>query len=116
MSSVLGKTLRRRRDELGISQSDLARRLGVQQQTVSRWESGGSLPRPVRILQLAAELEVGHDDLLRSAGYLPHADPPPIQQLFTGIFDRLPTLSDGELFLLLDRTWEEFRGRRQHRA
>jgi transcriptional regulator with XRE-family HTH domain len=110
---LLSETLVRRRRALGISQSDLARRLGVQQQTVSRWENGDSVPRPVRIVQLAAELHVGPDDLLRSAGYMPKTEPPPIQLLFSGVFDRLPSLSDGDLFLLLDRTWEEFRGRRR---
>jgi len=36
----IGIRLRARREELGIKQGELADRLGVSQQTVSRWESG----------------------------------------------------------------------------
>jgi len=43
---------------------------------------------------------------------MPHVEAPPVQQLLHTVFDRLPTLSDGDLFLLMDRAWQEFRGRR----
>lgn len=109
---TLAQTLVRRRKELGISQSALAHRLGVQQQTVSRWENGDSTPRPLRVVQLAVELQVSQDQLLRTAGYMPAIEPTPLQVVFTGVFDHLPTLSDGDLFHLLDRIWQEFRGRR----
>ncbi len=55
----------RRRAELGLSQTELARRLGVSQPTVARWESGehvpeiGTLVRLAETLGLHVVLEIG---------------------------------------------------------
>lgn len=40
-------TIRRRRDELGLTQQQLAERLGVSLRTVTAWEAGESQPRRV---------------------------------------------------------------------
>jgi transcriptional regulator with XRE-family HTH domain len=40
MTSLTPEFLRRRRVELGLTQADLAERLGVTQEAVSRWERG----------------------------------------------------------------------------
>ena len=48
------------RERSGLSQSDLARTLGVATTTVSRWEAGTRLPRPlvaVRLIRLLDRLE-----------------------------------------------------------
>lgn len=48
------------RERSGLSQSDLARTLGVAPTTVSRWEAGARTPRPVvalRLLRLLDRLE-----------------------------------------------------------
>lgn len=42
---TLGASLRARRENLGLSQAEVARRLGTSQQTYQRWESDGGLPR-----------------------------------------------------------------------
>ena len=39
----IGETIYRLRTEAGLSQSDLAEALGVSRQSISKWETGGSL-------------------------------------------------------------------------
>ncbi len=46
--STFGATLKRDRERLGISQDELAKRVGVSQQAVANWESGDSHPRKDR--------------------------------------------------------------------
>jgi len=64
------------RQQLALSQEDLARQLGVSYATVNRWENGQSLPSKLAKAQLSAfcekMIERGKltlsDDLLDSAG------------------------------------------------
>lgn len=49
------ETLKRRREELGMSQSELAAVLEVRQQTISEWETGTRAIRLGRILELALD-------------------------------------------------------------
>ncbi len=49
------RTLKLKRVELDLSQHELARRLAVTQNTISRWESGAAGIRHPRILELALE-------------------------------------------------------------
>lgn len=67
---MFNEFIRVRREAKGWNQRDLAIRLGVKQQTVSRWESGIAVPRPDRCLQLADALGVPRPEVLRLAGYL----------------------------------------------
>ena len=55
------KTLRRAR---GLSQEELAGRLHVTRQTISKWENALSVPDAERLLRLAEELEVPGSRLL----------------------------------------------------
>lgn len=48
-----GHTLKIERVKLGLSQVELAERLGVTQNTISRWESGGVTIRHQIIMQRA---------------------------------------------------------------
>lgn len=57
--------LRSRREALGLSQVDLARLLGIKQNTVSQWEAGMRSPRdPVGVLMALSGLEDEFDDLV----------------------------------------------------
>lgn len=49
--------VRRLREQLGVTQSELAERIGTRQQTVSEWETGHSAPRRMsqRLLRMVAE-------------------------------------------------------------
>lgn len=66
-----GQLLSAKRLAAGLpQQSDLAERMNVSQQTVSRWEQGTSRPKQLDMKPLAAALNlVNYDDLLEAAGY-----------------------------------------------
>ena len=59
--------LRRQR---GWSQEDLAERMGVSRQSVSKWESAQSIPDINRILELSRIFEVSTDYLLKNEANL----------------------------------------------
>ncbi len=52
------------RKRLGLSQEELAARLGVSRQAVSKWELGGAMPDPGNIVALAKLFGISTDDLL----------------------------------------------------
>jgi HTH-type transcriptional regulator/antitoxin HipB len=52
----LGEAVRHRREELGITQAELAERAGLQQPAVARFESGGTMPTIPMLERLAAAL------------------------------------------------------------
>jgi transcriptional regulator with XRE-family HTH domain len=56
--------LKERRAELGLSQSELAKRLGVTQQLVGHWETGERRPGTAVFLRLLDELRYRLDDLV----------------------------------------------------
>lgn len=56
--------LRQRRDQLGITQDDLAARIGVNKQSVYRYERGDHEPTADVLTQMAVNLEVTADWLL----------------------------------------------------
>ncbi len=51
------EAVRRLREQLGVTQAELASRIGTRQQTISEWETGASAPRRMsqRLLRLVAE-------------------------------------------------------------
>ena len=70
-----GPTVKRAREALGWDQGNLARQIGnVTQQTVSRWERGGSRPRRDVVVKIATLLQLDPLGLLASAGYGPLSD------------------------------------------
>lgn len=69
----LGQKLRSARDALGLSRSDVARKIGVTPQTIYLWETGRSQPLRKYIHALAATLHLPRGELL--IGELP-ADAP----------------------------------------
>jgi transcriptional regulator with XRE-family HTH domain len=109
--SLLGETLKIRREELGLGQEQLADRLGVSQQTVSRWEHGTALPRPARVVALARLLDVDSAHLHRLAGYLPESERSELTGPFQELYAGMAQLSRAELMLLMDRVWQELRRR-----
>lgn len=55
---VFSTNLARIRSERGLTQEQLAEKIGVQQPTVQRWEAGGRQPRRGSLEAIAAALEV----------------------------------------------------------
>ena len=54
----IGDRIRRSREQIGLSQSELARRLGIRPQSVQQWEDGKTEPRPKKYQDIASALEV----------------------------------------------------------
>jgi len=52
----LGEAVRHRREELGITQAQLAERAGLQQPAVARFETGGTMPTIPMLERLAGAL------------------------------------------------------------
>ena len=52
-----GEALRERREEMGISQQELAERVGVSLQTIGRWERGVVAPQGQNLVRLAEATE-----------------------------------------------------------
>lgn len=61
----LGNKIADRRKEIGLTQVELAEKMMVTRQTVSRWEAGSVLPDIEKITQLAEILQVSCDYLLK---------------------------------------------------
>lgn len=59
--------IRMKREAAGISQSELARRLGLDSTTVNKWEAGASLPRLGNLIALAGVLQCPPGELLDDA-------------------------------------------------
>ena len=113
--SGFGRLLLSLRTRAGIpNQAELARRLGITQQTVSRWERGLSRPRDKEIPVLSTVLGADQEALLEAAGYAPTAAaatfdrPFPINALPPENFERF-------CHYFLERLYRD-RGGRAHRA
>ncbi len=64
------------RKQAGLSQEELAERIGVSRQAVSRWEMGSVTPDAANLLQLSSLFHVTIDDLLRDdAAIAAHREP-----------------------------------------
>lgn len=61
---MFGENLKTLRKEKGFSQEQLAIRLNVVRQTISKWEKGISVPDAELLIQLAEVLDVTVSDLL----------------------------------------------------
>lgn len=88
-SKQLATRLRTAREDAGLSQAELARRLGVSQAAVSTWESGTRQPGVDDLYAVAAELDVEvHDLLPRRAG-------PPVRAALRAVAEKLELASLG---------------------
>lgn len=61
---LLSKRLKQVRTALGLTQEELAQRLGTNVTQVIRWERGRTLPSAETLFQIAQELEISLDWLL----------------------------------------------------
>ena len=96
------------RERAGISQSELARRSGIDQTTVSRIESGAVTPTPDRLSRLAEALQVNSGDLFGLAGYTRPTDLPSLPvYLRTKYGQHLTDEQRRELRAWLDQTKED---------
>ena len=63
MNFIFAKTLRRLREEKGLSQTQLGKQMFVNNSTVARWENGSRLPDAAMIVRLAKCLDVDANTL-----------------------------------------------------
>ena len=61
---ILAEKITEERKKNGWSQEELADKLGVSRQAVSKWESAGSIPELQKIIQLSELFNVSTDYLL----------------------------------------------------
>lgn len=61
----LGKAIAKERAARGLTQEGLAQAIGVQQETISRFERGAVLPPLQRLIQLAEVFDIPLDNLVR---------------------------------------------------
>lgn len=60
---LFNEMLMKRRKELGMTQDDLAEKLSVSRQSVSRWENGECMPDSEKLLRLSDVLGISLDEL-----------------------------------------------------
>ena len=61
---TLGEKIKRLRKETGISQEELADKVGVSRQTITKWESNLGLPDIENLKSLAVLFNISTDELL----------------------------------------------------
>lgn len=88
----LGRYLAEQRKASGYTQEQVAERLGVEQETISRFERGSTLPPLRRLFDLADLLEAPIESMLRTSSVRP-------SDQMTEIADMMATLEAG------DREW-----------
>ena len=97
----IGSKLAQARKTANLTQEQLAERLGVTRQAVSRWESDAAYPETEKIVRMARLLNVSCDYLLRddiAAGDRPAPPPDPVTRLLMRAVGRKVRVSlfDGE--------------------
>ena len=68
------------RTQMGLSQEDLAEKLGVSRQSVSKWETGQSVPDLDKLIKLSDLFGISVDELVRE-GERPQPPEPPQPQV-----------------------------------
>ena len=67
MNNTLGKKIVKLRTERNITQEELAERVGVTRQAISKWERGDGLPDLYNIQSLAKVFGISIDELINDA-------------------------------------------------
>lgn len=64
----IGKIIKQRRTELGITQEVLAKRINVARSTISNWEIGRNYPDIHLLVRISDELNITLDQLMKGDG------------------------------------------------
>lgn len=65
MRSTFGDNIKHERKMCGLTQTQLAEKMGITQQQLSQWECNKFEPTVSSIVALAKALDVSYDDLFR---------------------------------------------------
>lgn len=85
---MLHENLKALRKAAGISQEELAIRLNVVRQTISKWEKGLSVPDAEMLIRIAEVFEVSVSELL-GAGFENRAEQPSVAEQLSRINEQL---------------------------
>ena len=91
----------------GISQEELADRIGVSRQAVSKWESEQSMPDVEKVLLLGDYFEVTTDYLLKGIELVPREIPPAKEKPDARIFSIAGTAFNCMGLILAAMVWHE---------
>lgn len=89
---TLSEKIQACRKRAGLSQEQLAERLGVSRQAVSKWETGEATPELGKLADLCSELNVSADWLLNDIDPGPPQEDGAAKEPFSGSPDRLERL------------------------
>lgn len=64
MKINIGKSLKNIRESENLTQSKLAEKTGISQQSISRWESGQRFPNILDLVKLADYYKISIDELI----------------------------------------------------
>ena len=101
---ALGARIRAARERCGHNQGELAKLLGIRQQSVAQWENGVAVPRPLMLEKLAATLKTTVQFLLVASQEQSGAD--------LGQFTQIPVPRGrvsvrGTIRMSADATWNQ---------
>ncbi len=101
-AASIGERIRAARKTAGLSQIDLAARVGVSQPSVANWESGAHDPRRLMITKIAAALGVATDWIASGARSAAEQDPHPAAAYLRRAIRHTPVISLDEAARFLD--------------
>jgi len=106
-SGEIGAAIRKRRKELGLSQEQLAERVGVSYQQIQRYENGGSMLTVENIQRIAKDLQVPISSFFaieqNSVAELDAPDTSPDEKTLLRHFRKIATKSDRQLAITIIR-------------
>jgi transcriptional regulator with XRE-family HTH domain len=79
MTMKFGEAIKQKREQLGMTQQDLAERLFVSRQTICRWENGSRCPDLIMAKKIAMVLGISLDEIIPGEAvqdYTPPKEPP----------------------------------------
>jgi transcriptional regulator with XRE-family HTH domain len=105
LSATVGGNVKRRREELGITQSRLAQSLGVEVETVSRYERGTIAPSFPQLEKICVALGVPAWSLFSDGADVPRSDGGTLSELLKNLPAR-----DREFVVSFVRNYAEHHG------
>jgi phage repressor protein C with HTH and peptisase S24 domain len=99
--STLGRRIARKREQTGLNQSELARRLSVSPQAVQKWESEVSTPRGRRLEEIASALSTTVGFLVTGEDHSQKTSPKPNAEYLgpMDLWDDDTPLEDDEVYV-----------------
>ncbi len=85
---AVGQAIATRRIETGLSQENVAERLGITREAVSRIETGAAVPTVVRLAEFAEIFDCGIEELLTEASNRKLDQARKITELIEGLTDK----------------------------